>query len=46
MIDNNNILYIQMELCSNNLKNILESKHETFNRKKADQMGELEYYTA
>ena len=44
MIDNNNILYIQMELCSNNLKNILENKHETFNRMKNDQMCKLEYY--
>ena len=44
MIDNNNILYIQMELCSNNLKNILENKHESFIREKNDQMCELEYY--
>ena len=33
-----------MELCSNNLQNILENKHEIFNRKNNDQMCELEYY--
>ena len=43
-IDNNNILYIQMELCSDNLKNILETKHLAFKRKKDDLFNELEYF--
>ena len=44
MIDNNNILYIQMEYCSDNLKNILENKHKIFRRKKEEGMKKLEYY--
>ena len=43
-IDNNNILYIHMELCSDNLENILKSKHLVFKRAKNDKMTELEYY--
>ena len=42
-IDNDNILHIQMELCSNNLKNILGNKHKVFKRDKNEQMTELEY---
>ena len=44
MIDNNNILYIQMEYCSDNLKNILKIKHKIFRRKKEEGMKKLEYY--
>ena len=44
MIDNNNFLHIYMELCSDNLKNILENKHKVFNREKQEQMNELEYF--
>ena len=44
MIDNNNILYIQMEYCSDNLKNILKNKHKIFRRKKEEGMKKLEYY--
>ena len=44
MIDNNNSLYIQMELCSNNLKDILENKHKVFKRKIDQQMEEIEYF--
>ena len=43
-VDNNNILHIHMEFCSDNLKNILENKHLVFNRAKSDQMTELEYF--
>ena len=43
-IDNNNIVYIQFEMWSNNLNNILEYKHVAFNREKNEEMSELEYY--
>ena len=43
-IDVNNTLYIQMEFCSDNLKNILDNKHSAFRRDNYDQMNELEYY--
>ena len=43
-IDNNNILYIQMEYCSDNLKNILEYKPKLFKREKKEEMKELEYF--
>ena len=33
-----------MELCSDNLKNILENKHKAFGRERNNQMTELEYY--
>ena len=33
-----------MELCSDNLQNILEYKHEIFDRHKLVQMNQLEYY--
>ena len=44
MIDYNNILHIQMEFCSENLKNILEYKHIIFKRKKNEKMKELEFF--
>src|ERR1700751_2722017 len=37
-IDNNNSLYIQMEFCSDNLRNILDVKHLVFNRQSEDSM--------
>ena len=43
-VDNNNKLHIHMEYCSDDLKNILLSKHLAFKRAKNDQMSELEYY--
>ena len=33
-----------MEYCSDNLKNILEYKHEVFNRGKKEQMKDLEFW--
>ena len=43
-IDNNNSLYIQMEFCSHNLKNILNTKHLVFNRNEHDHMSDIEYF--
>ena len=45
-IDNNNSLYIQMEFCSDNLKNIIDTKHLVFNRNKhsIDTMSDIEYH--
>ena len=43
MVENDN-LHIQMEFCSDNLKNILENKNFAFNRDEKDQMTELEYF--
>ena len=43
-IDNNNILHIHMEYCSDNLKNILEYKHIVFKRDQHAPMEELEYF--
>ena len=37
-------LNIEMELCSDNLKNILENKSIVFSRKYQDQMDKVEYY--
>ena len=37
-------LYIQMELCSDNLKNILEIRHNVFERKPLETMNAIEYY--
>ena len=45
-IDNNNCLYIQMEFCSDNLKNILNNKHQVFNRDEHGQMGDIEYFVS
>ena len=44
IIDDYNLLYIQMEFCSDNLKNILKYKNIVFNRKMEEEMSELEYY--
>ena len=45
-IDNNNSLYIQMEFCSDNLKNILNTKELVFNRNKhsMDTMSDIQYH--
>ena len=43
-IDFNNILHIQMEFCSDNLKNILDYKRKTFKREKNKEMNDWEYY--
>ena len=43
-IDNNNSLYIQMEFCSDNLRNILDVKHLVFNRSSRDHMNHIEYF--
>jgi len=43
-IENNEILYIQMELCFNTLKGIMEQKQNDFKRKRFEVMSSLEYY--
>ena len=43
-IDKNNDLCIQMELCSNNLKNIINTKHTVFGRRENDKINEIEYF--
>jgi serine/threonine protein kinase len=43
-IENNEILYIQMELCLNTLKGIMEQKQNDFKRKHFEVMTPLEYY--
>ena len=35
-IENNDCLYIQMELCSDNLKNIIQQKQQFFRKEKSD----------
>ena len=42
-IENNNCLYIQMELCSDNLQNIIQQKRELFGRRKCESMEAIEY---
>ncbi len=42
--NNNEILYIQMELCLNTLKGIMEQKQNDFKRKRFEVMTPLEYY--
>ncbi len=42
--ENNEILYIQMELCFNTLKAIMEQKQNDFKRKRFEVMTPLEYY--
>ena len=42
-IDNNNSLYIQMEFCSHNLKNVLNTKHMVFKRNKHDHMNDIDF---
>jgi serine/threonine protein kinase len=43
-IENQGILYIQMELCFNTLKIILRQKKREFNRNQFEIMTSLEYY--
>jgi serine/threonine protein kinase len=43
-IENNEILYIQMELCFNTLKAIMEQKLNEFKRNRFEVMTPLEYY--
>ncbi len=43
-IENNEMLYIQMELCFNTLKGIMEQKQNEFKRKRFEVMTPLEYY--
>ena len=43
-IENNNCLYIQMELCSDNLQNIIQQKRELFGRRKRESMEAIEYF--
>jgi serine/threonine protein kinase len=43
-IENNKVLYIQMELCFETLRYVTESKQKHFNRKKFEVMTPLEYY--
>jgi serine/threonine protein kinase len=43
-IENNEILYIQMELCLNTLMGIMEQKRNDFKRKRFEIMTPLEYY--
>jgi len=43
-IENNEILYIQIELCLNTLKGIMEQKQNDFKRKRFEVMTPLEYY--
>jgi serine/threonine protein kinase len=43
-IENNEMLYIQMELCFNTLKGIMEQKLNEFKRTRSEVMTPLEYY--
>ena len=43
-IENNNCLYIQMELCSDNLQNIIRQKPRIFKREKTEPMKAIEYF--
>ena len=43
-IENNDCLYIQMELCSDNLKNIIQQKQEFFRKEKSDPFEAIEYF--
>ena len=40
----NNCLYIQMELCSDNLRNVINEKREYFKRQPNEAMNTIEYY--
>ena len=42
-IENNN-LYIQMELCSHNLKKVIEEKPKCFQRQSSEAMNSIEFY--
>ncbi|MCZ6918912.1 MAG: protein kinase, partial [Rickettsia endosymbiont of Ixodes persulcatus] len=43
-IENNNCLCIQMELCSDDLKNIITSKAQAFGRQDSEPMNAIEYF--
>ena len=43
-IENNNCLYIQMELCSDNLQNIIQQKKSLFRYSDSDPMEPTEYF--
>ena len=43
-IENNDCLYIQMELCSDNLKNIIRQKQQFFRKEKSDPFEAIEYF--
>ena len=42
--ENNNCLYIQMELCSDNLKNIIQQKQQFFRNNSSEPMKPIEYF--
>ena len=43
-IENNDCLYIQMELCSDNLKNIIQQKQQFFREDNFEPMKPIEYF--
>ena len=43
-VDHNYNIYIQMEFCSNNLKNILQNRRKVFPRSDSQPMNRIEYY--
>ena len=43
-IENNNCLYIQMELCSDNLQNIIQQMPQILNAEKSEPMKPIEYF--
>ena len=43
-IENNEWLCIEMELCSDNLKNIIEEKPKCFERQSSEAMNSIEFY--
>jgi serine/threonine protein kinase len=43
-VENKDVIYIQMQLCFNNLSQILEQKQKEFKRKQFETMTPLEYY--
>ena len=43
-IENNDCLYIQMELCSDNLKNIIQQKQQFFRNNSSEPMKPIEYF--
>jgi serine/threonine protein kinase len=45
-IENNDMLYIQMELCLNNLSQIIDRKQNEFKRNENETMTPLEYYVS
>ena len=43
-IENNEWLFIQMELCSDNLKKVIEEKPKCFQRQSSEAMNSIEFY--